>query len=76
MRRDKKWKLVWYLGEEAGELYDLEEDPEELTNLWTSETHAAIRLERENLIQEEMIRHMIHAQNRPMEKHQPYMVTK
>ena len=28
MRRDKRWKLVWYLGERDGELYDLESDPD------------------------------------------------
>ena len=35
MRRDRDWKLVWYLGEEAGEMYDLRADPGETRNLWT-----------------------------------------
>ena len=76
MRRDKKWKLVWYLGEEDGELYDLDSDPDELVNLWTSQDHADIRKEKEALIQDEIIRQMLHAQSRLKEKHQPYMVTK
>jgi arylsulfatase len=76
MRRDRRYKLVWYLGEQAGELYDLVKDPDELVNLWDSADHAAIRAERVALIQEEMIRNMVHAQSRPMEKPQPYMETK
>ncbi|MBN9474452.1 MAG: hypothetical protein ABS43_15545 [Bordetella sp. SCN 67-23] len=35
MRRDERWKLVYYAGESYGELYDLEVDPRELRNLWT-----------------------------------------
>jgi arylsulfatase len=76
MRRDRRYKLVWYLGEQVGELYDLETDPDELINLWDCPGHAAIRAQRVALIQEEMIRNMVHAQSRPMEKPQPYMETK
>ena len=76
MRRDKRWKLVWYLGETDGELYDLESDPDELINLWDSIEHLEIRQNRENLIQEEMIRNMVQAQSRSMEKPQPYMEIK
>ena len=76
MRRDKRWKLVWYLGETNGELYDLESDPGELYNLWNSKKYMKIRQDRENLIQEEMIRNMVLAQSRSMEKPQPYMEIK
>ncbi len=34
MQRDERWKIVYYLGESRGELYDLESDPGELCNLW------------------------------------------
>jgi hypothetical protein len=30
MRRDQRYKLVWYLGEDETELYDLEDDPGEV----------------------------------------------
>ena len=76
MRRDERYKLVWYLGEDNGEFYDLQEDPNELHNLWNSRGHADMRTAREALIQEEMIRNMVQAQSRPMEKPQPYMEIK
>lgn len=43
MRRDAKWKIVYYLGEAGGELYDMENDPQELHNLWSSPKHAELR---------------------------------
>jgi arylsulfatase len=36
MRRCRDWKLVVYLDDEAGELYDLRRDPGETENLWHS----------------------------------------
>ncbi len=39
MRRDRDWKLVYYLGESEGELYDLKADPDEVRNLWHSQDH-------------------------------------
>lgn len=39
MRRDTRWKLVWYLGAQDGELYDLVADPAENQNLWFSAQH-------------------------------------
>ena len=36
MRRCKDWKLVVYLDDEDGELYDLRRDPGETENLWRS----------------------------------------
>ncbi len=43
MRRDARWKIVYYLGESFGELYDMESDPGELTNLWAAPEHAAMK---------------------------------
>lgn len=45
MRRDREWKLVYYLGEEDGELYDLSNDPQEVSNLWGSKAYSAKRKE-------------------------------
>jgi arylsulfatase A-like enzyme len=36
MRRCKDWKVVVYLDDQDGELYDLRRDPGETTNLWRS----------------------------------------
>lgn len=43
MRRDARWKIVYYLGEPDGELYDMENDPAELHNLWASTDHTELR---------------------------------
>jgi len=43
MRRDRRWKLVFYLGQDDGELYDLEQDPAENHNLFHDVTHRALR---------------------------------
>jgi arylsulfatase A-like enzyme len=43
MVRTQRWKLVHFLNESFGQLFDLENDPEETNNLWSSPTHSAIR---------------------------------
>ena len=40
MVRSDKWKLVHFMGEEAGQLFDLENDPKELKNLWDDPAYA------------------------------------
>ena len=72
----QRFDTINALGEEDVKLYDLDSDTDELVNLWTSQDHADIRKEKEALIQDEIIRQMLHAQSRLKEKHQPYMVTK
>ena len=34
MIRSEDYKLVHYLGDDCGQLFDLRNDPQELTNLW------------------------------------------
>ena len=46
MRRDSKWKIVLYLDDAYGELYDLGVDPGEKNNLWNNE---ALRSTRDEL---------------------------
>lgn len=43
MMRTHDWKLVHYLDQEWGELYDLNNDPAELRNLWTDNAYRDIR---------------------------------
>lgn len=51
MRRCTQWKLVMYLDDDFGELYDLTADPGETRNLWADEAHVALRerLQRETM---------------------------
>ncbi|MBK6650266.1 MAG: hypothetical protein IPG42_11575 [Betaproteobacteria bacterium] len=43
MKRDARWKIVYYLGESHGELYDMLNDPGELCNLWSSPELASMK---------------------------------
>ncbi len=43
MIRSEKWKLVHFLGQSYGQLFDLEADPGELNNLWDDEGLAALK---------------------------------
>ena len=43
MRRDEKWKIVLYLDDTYGELYDLKADPHEKRNLWADDSLAETR---------------------------------
>ena len=45
MRRDREWKIVLYLDDEYGELYDLKADSGEINNLWESEEVRDLRNE-------------------------------
>jgi arylsulfatase len=45
MLRTGKWKIILCHGEEIGELYDMENDPKEHTNLWDDTDYRDIKLE-------------------------------
>jgi arylsulfatase A-like enzyme len=45
MVRTRDWKLVHYLDQPWGELYDLRNDPEEVRNLWDDPARAGVRAE-------------------------------
>jgi len=45
MYRDERYKLCVYHGHEYGELYDLENDPDEFENLWESDAHVRVKLD-------------------------------
>ena len=45
MIRDTRWKLVHHLGNDDGQLYDLEADPDEQVNLWFRTEYAEKRHE-------------------------------
>jgi arylsulfatase A-like enzyme len=45
MVRTQRWKLVHFLNESFGQLFDLENDPDENNNLWSSQNHCAVRQE-------------------------------
>ena len=43
MIRDHDWKLVHFVDSEAGQLFDMQADPQELQNLWADPAHEATR---------------------------------
>ena len=40
MVRDNEWKLVHFIDEDEGQLFDLVNDPDEVNNLWSNPDHA------------------------------------
>ncbi len=45
MYRDERYKLIVYHGHDLGELYDLEEDPQEFENMWDEPEAQPLKLE-------------------------------
>ncbi len=41
MVRNRDWKLVHFLNQSCGQLFDLRNDPDEVRNLWKGEAHSA-----------------------------------
>lgn len=44
MIRSKKYKLIEYIGKGIGQLFDLEEDPDELNDVWDSPDYAEVKV--------------------------------
>jgi arylsulfatase A-like enzyme len=65
MRRDRRWKIVVYLDDEDGELYDLEADPDEVRNLWNDESLRAMREELQDRCMTWLARGALTANRRP-----------
>jgi len=56
MVRGREWKLVHYLGNDDGELYDLRKDPGERVNLWATSGHQDRKEELLGVMRDWMIR--------------------
>lgn len=73
MLRHDRWKLIAYHGrpatdrDRAGELYDLESDPRELTNLWADPGHAEVRARLTERLLDTMV--VTEDRNQPREAH-------
>ncbi len=64
MVRTKEWKLVHFLDEPCGQLFDLRSDPDELDNLWHNPEHRDTRDHLLGVIRDWHIRGTIHTSNR------------
>lgn len=73
MRRDRKWKIVVYLDDTYGELYDLANDPGEVRNLWNDPAHREMRSELATGCLGWVAKGMLQANRRPSRKPQQPM---
>jgi arylsulfatase A-like enzyme len=55
MVRNREWKLVHYLGQDDGELYDLINDPGEHRNLWADPAHTGQRMQMLDVLRDWLI---------------------
>lgn len=60
MVRDQAWKLVHFLDEPHGQLFDLQRDPDEVENLWEDLPHAEKKRELLAVLREWRIRSGLH----------------
>ena len=63
MVRSREWKLVHFLGEPFGQLFDLVNDPGEVRNLWDDPAAATIRQELLDELREWRIRSQYHTRD-------------
>lgn len=60
MLRSERWKLVHFMGEEFGQLFDLHLDPDEERNLWRDPAHQSVRAQLENDLYQWRLRSAYH----------------
>ena len=63
MVRSPEWKLVHFLGETSGQLFDLENDPQENTNLWDDGSHSEEKSRLLEVLREWRIRSGMHTKD-------------
>jgi arylsulfatase A-like enzyme len=63
MVRARDWKLVHFLGEQFGQLFDLAEDPGEVRNLWDDPSAVAKKQDLLHMLLEWRIRSQYHTRN-------------
>tara|TARA_B100001123_G_scaffold448035_1_gene607566 strand:- start:7997 stop:9430 length:1434 start_codon:yes stop_codon:yes gene_type:complete len=56
MVRSRDWKLVHFLDEPYGQLFNLRDDPDEVDNLWDSDKHKSQKTEMLDVLREWLIR--------------------
>ena len=60
MVRDREWKLVHFIDEDEGQLFDLVNDPDEVRNLWNNPDHAGKKQEKLTELREWRLRSLVH----------------
>jgi len=71
MVRSKDWKLVHYVGQSDGELYDLRADPEEIRNLWADPDYADQRQHMLDVLREWLIESNLRTARGPKQRPNP-----
>ena len=52
MIRDERWKLSYYHSSAEGELYDMQNDPNEMVNLWNNVEYSDIQIKLKSILDE------------------------
>ncbi len=63
MVRNRGWKLVHFLDEPFGQLFDLENDPDEVNNLWDAPEHSSKKQALLDALREWRIRSSLQTKN-------------
>jgi arylsulfatase len=66
--RSRDWRLTYYAGRRFGELYDLNRDPDEFTNLWDDPEHRSVREE----LKTELLDRLVETEDRKQKREANY----